>query len=197
MRSYCYGYSGFNQRAALYTVPHFPEESGGKPNEWLHNNLQSYYLVVHEFCHTLGITHCQHPKCAMNNAVFKTKLCDDCRRWAERELSVRPGGAEERFSLAESYLLNNHLTQAAAAYNEAIARAPREPLYYHSLSMVLYRLRQREEAEQNLMLAIEHSNDPGAYYACRLTCLRDTLPLLKNFLREPWPQPRIHEICAS
>ena len=114
-----------------------------------------HHLIVHEFTHTLGIiVHCLNPQCAMNEKMFKNKLCDNCRKWADRELKVRPGSAEERFSFAESLLLHERFTEAISAYGEAISNAPHEPLYHHRLIQALSVAGQKDKLVPPLKLAL-------------------------------------------
>lgn len=134
------------------------------PNQ-IDQKIFFYPIIMHEFGHTLGLLHCTRPNCAMNSPRPSIELCTYCRRWADRELKVKFGSAEERFSLAESYFWHNCLPQAIATYREAIACAPQpEPLYYNRLSEALYRLEQHDEVEKSLSLAMEYSDDEEHFF---------------------------------
>jgi tetratricopeptide (TPR) repeat protein len=98
--------------------------------------------------------HCLNPQCAMNENGFEKHLCDNCRKWADRELKVKPGSAEERFSFAESLLLHGRFTEAIAAYREAISQAPHEPLYHHRLVQALSMDGQENEIVPDLKAAL-------------------------------------------
>ena len=136
----------------------------------------------------------------MHEGTIKTTLCDNCRRWADRELKVQHGSAEERFSLAEGYFLNDYLPQAISLYREAITLAPREPLYYHSLSTALYRQEQNDKAEEILKLAIKYSDDSGPY-VCGLTCLEGMLEraegLFAKALATTKNQQKMHRLIGQ
>ena len=180
----CLGYANPYHRVAIYSVQNPAEQQCDQTENTTNQQCVYYHLIVHEFVHTLGVMHCGHPECAMNEYAYKVALCDNCRKWADRELKVQPGSVEERFSLAESFFTKNYLPQAIALYHEAITIAPREPLYYHRLSRAFYKQEQYEEAKEARRLEIEYSSEdePGPYI-CGLTCLEleDGLNAIEKF----------------
>jgi len=164
-------------RAAIYMVPRISEQIElGQVQNQLDQYRLSLHLIIHEFAHTLGVMHCKHSQCAMNETAFEAILCNNCRKWADHELKVQPGSAEERFSFAESLLIQDCSTQAIVAYREAVSCAPNEPLYYFRLILALYKAGQKDEALPDLKLALALSNDvPGLNYASGLSLLRGDL----------------------
>ena len=171
----CDGYAELYHRAAIYSVPNVMDRPHDQSDEQTYNEVLSEHVSIHEFGHTLGISHCVQPNCMMNPDIdLSMSICSLCRKWADRELNVRLGSAEDRFSLAESFFRHNCLPQAIALYREAIYLAPREPLYYHSLYVALTMLEQPEEANRARVLATAYSDDSnGFYYTCGLSQLRN------------------------
>lgn len=157
----CYGSAYPHNNTAIYRVPLQLEQI----KKQIKQDSLSYHLIVHEFGHTLGLPHCDQPDCAMNSERCSVVLCAGCHRWADRELKVQPGSAEERFSFAESLFTQNCLTQAIVVYREAVLCAPNEPLYHNRLANALYITEQKDEAGQEFDLAIKLSNDNHCHYA--------------------------------
>jgi tetratricopeptide (TPR) repeat protein len=119
----------------------------------------------------------------MNKTEFKMNLCAKCRRWADHELKVRPGSAEECFYLAEGWFTLGGFDQAIPLYREAIRLAPRhEALYHHCLSTALYRLGKSDEGEQEMVLATAYSNDSSGFnYNFGVRSLRDDPQLAEEY----------------
>ncbi len=178
----CQGIAYSCNRVAVYCVPHLSMQQSDPVKNQIGQDALSYHLIVHEFGHTLGLAHCNQSDCAMNDTESNVVLCAHCRKWANRELKVTPGSAEERFSLAESLLLHSCFTQAIAVYREAISLAPREPLYHHRLGLAFYKAGQFYKAAQELGLAIKLSNDsrPNTHYNSGLSFLYNKLELAEN-----------------
>lgn len=179
----CAGYGDMNLRTALYSSSYLYKPSVNGLDDWPYTDLASRHLVVHEFGHTLGLAHCANLDCAMNKTEYKMTLCAKCRRWADYELKVQLGSAEERFSLGESWFRHGELHQAIALYREAIRVAPRpEALYRHCLGAALHLLKKSEEANSEMVLAIAYSNDSvGFYYNFGVRSLRDNLKLAEEY----------------
>lgn len=161
-KSYYHGCAYSYHRTALCSVA----VASSDDHEMLNlNDIFYYRTVVHEIGHTLGIEHCNSVQCVMKVTPDSTNLCDKCKRWADRELRVALGSAEERFSLAESFFQKKCFRQAITAYNQAISRAPYEPLYHHRLGLALARTNQKERASKAMMSALDNSNgDPKSFY---------------------------------
>ncbi|TSC84649.1 MAG: hypothetical protein G01um101413_33 [Parcubacteria group bacterium Gr01-1014_13] len=153
----CHGFADACNKSAVYSVPPFEKKH--------HRDALSCHLIIHEFGHTLCLKHCVNTDCAMNERQSSDILCTHCQKWADHELKVRPGSAKERFALAEGLFFYRYFHQAIAMYREAIALAPNEALYYRRLSMALKNIGQKKEAAENLMRAVEKSNDkPNLYF---------------------------------
>lgn len=172
----CFGSASPYHRVAVYSAPHLSEEKS------VDQKIFSYPRIIHEFGHTLGLNHCNQPGCAMTIPKPGIELCARCRLWAERELRVQPGSAEERFSLAESYFQHKDFSRASSTYREAIQLAPHEPLYYHRLCGSLHKLGQFNEAGQALNLAIKYSDDePDFYYNYALIYLKTQIEKAEGY----------------
>ena len=168
-KSNIFGCSSTHNRVAIYSVPHFSDQFYQKVKGVTDNKSLSHQLIVHEFSHSLNMLHCLHPDCALHEIGYSAVLCTRCRKWADRELAVMPGSAEDIFFFAKSYYQMDLLSEAAVLYQEAIALSPREPLYYHCLFVVLHRLNQTKDANRARVSAIAHSYDyPGFHYTSGL-----------------------------
>src|SRR3989338_3586774 len=97
----CVGYADYYNGTAVYRVPPLSEQQSDRTKNQIDRDI-SHHLIMHEFGHTLGLRHCNQFDCAMHETQYSTKLCGPCRLWANRELKVQPGSAEERFSRAEA-----------------------------------------------------------------------------------------------
>lgn len=165
----------------------YREPCSAEYGEWVEKNQKdkdffSRHLIIHEFCHTLGIGHCDKEECAMHTVSYCEYLCDDCQRWANRELQVKPGSAEERFARAESLHRRDQTDRAIIAYRQAIANAPTEPLYYQGLSAALYKPEQYDERKKSLARSVAFANDfPHFYYNFGLKNLRDNPVLAEDY----------------
>lgn len=178
----CIGLADLYKRTMLCGVPRVPKQSRDLLTSKVTQDLISYIVITHEFIHTLGVAHCSHPNCVMNVASRSAVICSPCRRWVNRELMVRPGSAEERFAYAEALFFYCCFPQAIAAYREAIAGAPKEPLYHHRLGMAMYHAGQLNEVNQEIMLAIKLSNDGmHGYYNLGLMCLQNQWQLAESY----------------
>jgi archaemetzincin len=160
----CQGLAYPYHRASLYRIPRLSTQQPNQIKSEYDQYTLSYHLIVHEFGHTLGLNHCKLSDCAMNSERYGVLLCAHCRRWANRELKVKPGSAEERFSFAESLLVQKQFTQAVAVYREAILCAPDEPLYHNRLANALNMVEQKDEASQEFDKSVKLSNDNFYYY---------------------------------
>lgn len=170
----CLGCSYPHYRVAVYSALPLSEWERLPDNERAKQYEISYIVATHEFGHTFGLPHCEQLDCLMYEAAFIPEMCAACRRWADRELKVKPGSAEERFSLAESLLSYNCFTQAIAVYREAIIRAPHEPLYHSGLAKALFEVGSGSMALQELKLAAELANDnPDLYYSFGIALLNN------------------------
>ena len=180
----CSGIANLYQRVALYSVPHLSEQSDLSEKQF-GQDLISLFLITHEFSHTLGIPHCDQLDCAMNQTKYSVIMCARCRLWAKRELKVKPGSAEERFSYAEILFMHNRFAQAIAAYRQAILRAPKEPLYYHRLGAALHYAGQFDMANKEWGQALWFSDDlPNGYYNLGLAHLRSGSEQAKDFFNK-------------
>ncbi len=160
----CLGLADLYQRVALYSVPHLSGQSDQSKKQ-TDQDLMSILLITHEFAHTLGLSHCDQLGCVMNLSQHGATMCIYCSRWADRELKVRPGSAEERFSFAESLFFNGFFLQAITVYRQAIFHAPKEPLYYHCLAVALNQAGQFDKAKKEMTRALALSgNLPDGYY---------------------------------
>lgn len=165
------GYADPHSKAAIYGASNILEQQSHQQNNKLGEET-SRHLIIHEFAHTFSIKHCVNPECAMNKGGVKTTLCDHCRRWADRELRVKPGSAEELFSRAESLLRHNCLRQAIITYHEAISSAPNEPLYHTRLAKALFKVRLNKLADDQIALAAIMAKDATNYdYICGIACI--------------------------
>ncbi len=178
---FCFGYSSMCDRVAICSVPQILGQQSGQIKNENDQNLASSLIITHEFGHTLGLDHCGNPKCAMNEDALKTILCDQCQCWADRELKVALGGAEDRFSLAETLFKFDCLHEAVSLYQEVIARAPNEPLYHHRLAMALHKQGKKGESIEEMVRAIELSNDDRSFYNAGLICLESEPQQAENF----------------
>ena len=160
----CFGLAYPYHRTALYSTLNIKERSEGD------NLAFSYNLITHEFGHTLGLNHCNRPDCIMNNEQCSFALCELCKKWADRELKVVLGSAEDRFSLAESFFRFDCFSRAISLYREAIACTPNEPLYHHRLAMAL-NLMDKDEKDEEFQLALQLSNDNNYCYVLAVLAL--------------------------
>ncbi len=160
----CLGLAGMRDGVALYSAQ--PPSSKEGPNKISEANQDyiSYHLVVHEFGHTLGLKHCDKSKCAMRNKSADFFLCDICQKWADRELKVLPGSAEERFARAESLFKHGFVQDAVKAYYQAVAKFPQEPLYRFSLGLALEKSGKINKASEEIKMALELLDDPPSGY---------------------------------
>jgi predicted Zn-dependent protease len=160
----CVGLAGLYQRTALYSVPRDPKKSRESAMGQIARDMFSYFIITHEFAHTLGLQHCDDLICVMNPKTSATTMCAHCRKWANRELKVRPLSAEERFSFAENLCWYNCWHMAIAVYRQAIYLAPREPLYRSCLALALHHAGQLNEAREELMESMALSDDRTCGY---------------------------------
>ncbi|MEK9132854.1 MAG: hypothetical protein AAB606_04065 [Patescibacteria group bacterium] len=172
--STCAGYADFYIGTAIYSVSCLAKFQSNPTQNQIGSDALSYHLIVHEFGHTLGLRHCENTDCAMYIGDLMVTMCDDCQRWTDRELQVKPGSAEERFARAEN-LQTMGLTYAAAkTYKQAAAQAKNEPHYYYRLAVALAKCGQKKEAKKYILLSATLTNDfPKLYYLFALTCLRE------------------------
>lgn len=170
----CGGYADFYNGTAVYSVPPLTKNHADPLNNEIDQDRHSYFLIVHEFGHTLGLEHCENAACAMHKSASSISLCGNCRRWANRELLVKPGSAEERFARAEnlrSFKLNS---RAVKTYQQALDQAPREPHYYHRLAVALAECGQVAEAKNAMVRAAAFASDyPKFHYIAALNCLEE------------------------
>lgn len=153
----------------------------------LFNDLFSYHVIVHEFGHTLGLQHCAQPQCALitGRFNFNVVLCARCRRWANRELMVRPGSAEERFSRAEALRRHGYFPEAIAAYQEAIARAPLEPHYYSGLIRTLYIVEKKNDGLRAIEKSVKLSGESDdLYYNTGVAYLQNQAPVAEKYFNK-------------
>lgn len=178
----CLGCASLYSRVAVHSVLPSSQWEHLSIKDRVDKDARSYIVITHEFSHTLGLPHCSQLDCLMHEGAYSVEMCAHCRRWTDRELKVKPGSAEERFSLAESLLTHNYFNQAIAIYREAIHIAPHEPLYHRRLSLALYNTKQLDKAGQELNLAVKLSNDrPNLYYTFGLSCLNNRLKLAEAY----------------
>lgn len=178
----CHGVAHPYDGMAVYREP-CPAEYGDRvENNQKEKDFFSRHLIIHEFSHTLGIGHCTKQECAMHTVSYCDYLCDDCQRWVNRELQVKPGSAEERFARAESLRRRDQTDQAIIAYRQAAASSPREPIYYQGLGETLYKPEQLNERRESLTRSISFSNDyPRFYYNFGLKNLRDNPVMAEDY----------------
>ena len=167
--------------AAIYGAPNLlDQQSDPKKNQF--GQDVSYHLIVHEFAHTFDIMHCARLECAMNETQFKTTLCDNCRRWAGRELRVVPGSAEECFSRAEAFLKHNCLQKGIIAYFKALSKASHEPLYHLRLGWALFRVGLKKAADRQALLATTLAKDNDDLdYSFGIFCLNTDLAQAEDY----------------
>ncbi len=158
-----HGAGAWHHDMAVYSTARLHERwGGGAGNE----------LITHEFGHVLGLRHCDNTECVMHKTGPVDVLCEDCQRWADRQLQVKPGSAEERFARAETLQSIGCAAEAVESYKQAVSQAAREPHYYHRLAHALARCGKLEEAKNAEVLTTVFASDyPEFNYTHALNCL--------------------------
>ena len=153
--------------AALYSTAQIKKKWEQDPDPDLMCDIRSVIVTIHEFSHTLGLKHCANTNCIMHESGSLDALCEDCRRWADRELQVKPGSAEERFARAETLQAIRFMAEAVKSYQQAISQTESEPHYYHRLALALAKCGKLEEAKNAQILAIKFAKDCLEFYYLR------------------------------
>ncbi len=151
-------------RVAIYSASPLSEWKRLSVKDQSTKDLISHIVLTHEFGHTLGLSHCEQISCVMHQGPCYTEMCAACRRWADRELNVKPGSAEERFTFAECLFTYSCYTEAIKVYFQARLLAPYEPLYYSRLARALFRIGLVELANRQFRLAATFAKDSEDMY---------------------------------
>ena len=198
----CSGYADFYIGTAVYSVPPLPKRHPNPEDNRIDKDCRSYCLIAHEFGHTLSLQHCEDTTCVMHKDSSKLIMCENCQRWANRELLVKPGSAEERFALAENLQSFKLTSRALEVYQQAVDQAHREPHYYHRLARALAESGQAQEAKNAMVYAAAFARDyPEFNYVSALNCLEtdpdETEKLFARAIETAKDKARVHQIIGN